>query len=124
MLQVATQSRIYLAVEPVDFRRGIDGLARACRELFDESPMAGSLFLFCNKRRTSFRILAHDGQGYWLCTKRLSQGKLQFWPRANKLGAEQMRLTVSELQILLWNGDPTQAGAMWKRIDTDVAKAT
>lgn len=120
MLQVSAGSRIFLAVHPVDFRKGIDGLARMVKEVFSTHPMSGSFFLFCNKRRNSFKILFYDGQGYWLCMKRLSSGKFRYWPKGNN---ESLKLTVSELQILLWNGDPALAGHMWKKIDTDVEKA-
>ena len=32
MLQITPQMKILVAVEPVDFRRGIDGLARLCQD--------------------------------------------------------------------------------------------
>ena len=38
MIQVTPQMRILVAVEPVDFRRCIDGLARLCREVLDADP--------------------------------------------------------------------------------------
>ena len=74
MIQITPQMRIWLAVAPVDFRKGIDGLAALCRQQLKADPMAGALFVFTNKGRKSLRLLTYDGQGMWLCQKRFSQG--------------------------------------------------
>jgi len=50
MIQITPQMRILVACQPVDFRRGIDGLAATCRQVLKENPMDGALFLFCNRR--------------------------------------------------------------------------
>ena len=44
MIQVTSHTRIVVAVEPVDFRNGIDGLARICKEVLKADPFAGWLF--------------------------------------------------------------------------------
>ena len=106
MLQLTPHSRIFLAIEPVDFRKGIDGLAAVCRQVLAENPRSGALYVFRNRAGTALKILLYDGQGYWLCTKRLSQGRFTFWPRAP---SAHTHLAARELAILLWNGDPTQA---------------
>ncbi len=46
-MQITPQMRILVAVEPVDFRRGIDGMARLCREVLESDPFAGWLFVYC-----------------------------------------------------------------------------
>ena len=46
MIQLVPQLKIMLAIEPVDFRQGIDRLAALCRERFDHDPMSGTLFVF------------------------------------------------------------------------------
>jgi transposase len=106
MLQLTPQSRIFLAIEPVDFRKGIDGLAAVCRQKLREQPLSGAIFVFRNRPATTLKLLVYDGQGYWLCTKRLSQGRCHWWP--HREGAS-VRLAARELQILLWNGHPDQA---------------
>jgi len=108
--------RILVAVEAVDFRKGIDGLARVCRERLEADPMGGAVFVFRNRRATAIKILVFDGQGYWICQKRLSSGRFRWWPRAD--AARLRTLDAHQLQMLLWNGDPeeTPAGPMWKRI--------
>lgn len=82
MLQLTPQSRIFLAVQPVDFRKGIDGLAALCRQTLHENPLGGTVYVFRNRTGTTLKLLAHDGQGFWLCTKRLSQGHFHWWPAA------------------------------------------
>ena len=72
MLQLTPQSRIFVATEPVDFRKGIDGLAAVCRRVLGDNPLSGALYVFRNRVGTTLKILCYDGQGYWLCTKRLA----------------------------------------------------
>ena len=76
MLQITPQMKILVVVEPADFRRGIDGLARLCQQALREDPFAGTVFVFRNRRGTALKVLMYDGQGFWLCHKRLSQGLL------------------------------------------------
>ena len=116
MIQLTPQMRLLVAVAPVDFRRGIDGLCRLCRELLSTDPFSGAVFVFRNRRGTSIKLLAYDGQGYWLCQKRLSQGKFEHWPDAR--GEVQRELLAHELAVLLAAGDPsrTHAAPQWRRV--------
>jgi transposase len=115
MIQVTSQMRIFVAVEPCDFRKGIDGLGGICRNIFKEDPLSGYLFVFRNRRSTSIKILAYDGQGFWLCQKRLSQGCFKWWPDGNMTHELQAR----DLQVLIWNGNPneTKMEPLWKPLD-------
>lgn len=114
MIQIVPQMRILLAVEPADFRRGIDGLSQLCREVLQADPFSGCLFVFRNRSRKAIRVLAYDGQGYWLLTKRLSKGRFSWWPDGGEAGSR--RLEAHELQLLLWNGDPSRAAVapLWR----------
>jgi transposase len=115
MIQVTPQMRILLAVAPVDFRRGMDGLARLCREVLQADPFSGAAFVFRNRRATAIKILVYDGQGFWLAHKRLSRGKFVWWPEGDGVAR---RLEVPQLQLLLWNGNPDRAEAAppWRRV--------
>jgi transposase len=64
MIQVTPQTRVLVAVEPADFRRGIDGLAQVCRGVLRCDPLAGTVFVFRNRRRTAIKVLLYDGQGF------------------------------------------------------------
>ena len=115
MIQITPHMRVLAAVEAVDFRRGIDGLAQACRAILQSDPFAGTVFLFRNRRRTAVKVLVYDGQGFWLCHKRLSKGRFPWWPTSEGAGAP---LRAHELQVLLSAGDPTATGAApaWRKI--------
>jgi transposase len=102
MLQICLPIRIFICNQFVDFRKGIDGLAAVCRNKLDQDPYQGALFVFRNRSRSSLRILVYDGQGFWLCTKRLSKGKFKWWPEGTVADAR-------EIQTLLWNGNPSLA---------------
>jgi len=65
MIQITPQMRIWMAVEAVDFRRGIDGLAKVCREILKTDPFSGCLFVFRNKRATAIKLLVMaKGSGF------------------------------------------------------------
>jgi transposase len=108
--------RVLVAVEPADFRRGIDGLARACREALGADPFSGTVFVFRNRRATAIKLLVYDGQGFWLCQKRLSIGRFRWWPSHDAPGNA---LEAHELAVLLRGGDPraTKAAPIWRRVD-------
>ena len=115
MLQIGPQQKVYGAVEPVDFRKGIDGLAAVCRRALGDNPLSGALYVFRNRTGTTLKILCYDGQGYWLCTKRLSQGRFTWWPTTQDASS---CLSARELAIVLWNGNPQQARMAedWKKL--------
>jgi len=114
MIALAPQMRILVAVEPVDFRNGIDGLGGVCRRELGADPFSGCVFVFRNRRGTAIKVLVYDGQGFWLCQKRLSKGRFRWWPEG---AAEALReLEARELQMMLWNGDPSRGalGPLWR----------
>ena len=114
MIQVAPQMRILVAIEAVDLRKGIDGLAQLCREKLDADPFSGHLFIFRSRRATAIKILAYDGQGFWLAQKRLSKGRFLWWPT----GKEPARvLQAHQAQLLFAAGNPeTEAAPVWRRV--------
>ena len=117
MIQITPQMRVLVAVVPADFRCGIDGLARVCRQSLASDPFSGAVFVFCNRRRTAVKVLVYDGQGFWLCHKRLSGSRFRWWPSGEKETAA--TLHAHELQVLLCGGDPraTRAAPMWRPLD-------
>jgi transposase len=112
MLQISPSTRIFVCVQLVDFRKGIDGLSAVCRNLLEQDPFRGTMFVFRNRGRTTIRLLVYDGQGFWLCTKRLSKGTFRWWP------ADSSSVDARQLQTLLWNGNPelAQFSDNWRQI--------
>jgi transposase len=58
MIQITPQMRVVVAVEPADFRKGIDGLARLCQEALERDPFNGWVFVFRNRKATALKIRA------------------------------------------------------------------
>ena len=59
MIQVTPQMRVLVAIEPVDFRRGIDGLASVCRSVLRSDPFTGTIFVFRNRRSNAVKLLVY-----------------------------------------------------------------
>ena len=109
MIQITPHVRILVAREPLDFRKGIDGTAAVCRQVLEEDPLCGTAFVFRNRTGKMVRVLIYDGQGFWLMTKRQSQGRFRFWCRAGTRATESM--AAHELVALLAGGDWRRAAA-------------
>jgi transposase len=102
--------RILVAIEPVDLRKGIDGLAQLCREKLGADPRLP--IHFPCRRATAIKVLAYDGQGFWMAQKRLSKGRFVWWPT----GKEATRtLQAHQAQLLLAAGNPeAEAAPVWR----------
>lgn len=122
MIQITPHMRILVAVDPIDFRAGIDGLVALCRQRLAADPFSGGVFVFSNRRRSAIKILTYDGGGFWMCQKRLSSGHLAYWP--DGVGPASA-LEACELQVLLMGGDPTQANVPvpWRRLPVLASRA-
>jgi transposase len=118
MIQLVPQLKILLAYEPVDFRKGIDSLVTLCKTRLDQDPFTGALFVFKNRSGTALKLLVYDGQGFWLCLKRFSKGRLHWWPQPSD--APLHPLEAQQLSVLLYNGLPEQAGFadQWRKVDS------
>jgi len=114
LIQITPQLRILVAVEAIDGRKGIDSLAQLCREKLDADPFSGCLFIFRSRSAKSIRILAYDGQGFWLATKRLSKGRFRWWPTGREASKT---LHAHQAQLLLAAGNPeTEAAPVWRQV--------
>ena len=99
----------------MDVRKGIDGLAAVCRQVLGDNPLEGAVYVFRNRAGTALKLLLYDGQGYWLCMQRLSQGRFTWWP---KTADARVPLSARALIIVRWNGDPERAQMAhdWRRV--------
>jgi transposase len=104
MLQFAPGMKVYLALKPVDMRRGFDGLAADLAQVLRNDPFSGAAFVFRSKRGDYVKILTWDGSGLCLFAKRLEKGKF-VWPPIVE-GA--LQLTAAQLALLI-------EGIDWRR---------
>ena len=116
MLQITPHMKVLVAVQPVDFRKGIDGLAAVCKTTLQQDPFAGTMFVFRNRRATAIKVLVYDGQGFWLCQKRLSEGRFRWWPTSADPSTQ--ALAAHQLTVLFSAGNPSRTGAApeWRSI--------
>ena len=132
---ISSPPQIWVAVAPVDMRRGIDGLSSIVQQLLGHAPCAGSAFIFRNRAGNRLRLLLWDGNGVWLCQRRLHQGKF-VWPKAQDtvfaISQEQwqwlvagvdshrailpdaLRVNANPLPADLWQRLSAQASAEWR----------
>jgi transposase len=92
--------RIYLAAEPVDLRRGFDGLAAATRDVIRREPMSGHVFGFLNRRRNRIKLLVWDRTGYLVVYKRLEVGTFSVRTTPQS-GHRHVELDAGDLALLL-----------------------
>lgn len=74
MLSLSPATRVFLALRPIDGRKGFNGLYSLVKETLQQEPTSGFLFVFLNQRRNRLKILTYDGSGLWLLNKRLDRG--------------------------------------------------
>jgi transposase len=96
--------RVLLATKPVDFRKGMDGLAALVQEQLRTDPYSGVIYLFRAKRADRVKLLFWDGTGTVMVSKRLREGKFR-WP---KIEDGVMRLTPGQFGALIEGLDWTR----------------
>jgi len=99
MIGLPTSVRVHLAAEPIDLRRGHDGLVALVRSEWKMNPYEGHLFVFLGRRLDRVKILVWDRNGFVLYYKRLSQGRFRM-PKI-PLGAERIEMDAKMLAMLL-----------------------
>jgi transposase len=97
--------RVVVATKPVDFRKGMNGLAALVKERLSADPFSGVIYVFRSKRADRMKLLFWDGSGVCLFAKRLEGGKFR-WPRIED-GV--MRLSAAQLSALV-------EGLDWMRV--------
>lgn len=105
MIYPSGNFRIYLATKPVDFRKGMDGLASLVQNNFDLNPFSGAIFIFRSKRADRMKVIVWDGTGLVMTYKRI-EGKGFEWP---KIVDGMISLNKSQFEALF-------EGLDWKRV--------
>ena len=98
-------ARIFVAVEPVDLRMGLDGLCARTQHGLALDPFGGDWVVFRNKAGNRLKLLVFDGTGFWLCYRRLERGSW-VWP---KPGEAVMALSHPQFLLLVQGQD-------WRRV--------
>lgn len=99
-------TQVWLAIEPVDLRLGMDGLSSRLQNSLNRRPCDGSAYAFINRRGNRLKLLVWDGTGVWLCQRRLHRGRL-VWPTAD---TPLCSLTHAQWHWLI-------TGVDWQRLD-------
>ena len=102
---IAFPPKILVAIQPIDMRRGADGLASVIQNTLGQLPFDGTAYLFRNRQGHRLKMLIADGQGLWLCQRRLHQGSF-VWPQSTQ---DSLTLTPDQWRWLV-------AGIDWKKL--------
>lgn len=100
MLSLPPSVKVYLAIDPVDMRKGMDALANVVRNVIRQEPMSGHLFVFRGRRGHMLRILFWDRSGWALYSKRLERGCFHV-PVMVPEGAQRVEVEAAELMLML-----------------------
>jgi transposase len=111
MIQITPQHHLFVHIQPIDFRKGMDSIIGLCRSTLKQDPFSGMIFVFKNRRNTAVKLLVYDGTGFWLCAKRFSQGKLQCWPQS-----PHDKVCATTLMVILNQGVPVQLAPSWRQL--------
>ena len=104
---------VWLVLEPVDMRLGIDGLSARIQQSLGRSPCDGTAYAFRNRRGTRIKLLQWDGTGVWLSQRRLHRGSF-VWPRA---GEQLFTLSLAQWHWLI-------TGVDWQRLEAKIQALT
>ena len=104
MFSVPASVRVFVATAPADLRRGFDGLAGLTREVLDQDPLSGHLFVFRNRRGDRLKVLFFASGGYCLFYKRLERGTFRL-PQGD---AARREIDAGDLGLLLEGVDLMQ----------------
>ena len=107
MLTINPHTKVYIARDPLDMRKQIDGLSLHVQEVLSLDPLSSHLFVFRNRSKDKLKVLFWDANGFCLLYKRLSRGRFH-WPSSDQTVAQ---YTLRELQWLLEGMDMDQLTA-------------
>ena len=104
MLSLPPSVRIHLAKDAADMRKGFDGLCQLVRDVLEEDPFTGHLFVFRNRRGDRLKILYWAGDGFAIWYRRLEKGTFRF-PSPNEAEATSVTVKAGDLLMLLQGVD-------------------
>lgn len=96
MILLGSRSKIYVATEPVDFRRGFSKLSSIVRNVLHTDPLSGHIFIFRNKHSNAVKMICFDGWACWTIHAKFAKGKLNWWPEVAQINAAQLMGLLSQ----------------------------
>ena len=97
MISLPENTRIYLALEPINMHRSFDGLALLVKDVIELNPLSGHLFVFRNKRGDKIKCLIWDRNGFAIGYKRIERGRFRF-PKGT---CSRVEINADDLKLLL-----------------------
>lgn len=113
MLTLSATTRIYLAAEPTDLRKGFDTLAAATRHVLRKDPLSGHLFAFYNRRRNRMKVLVWQPSGFLIVYKRIERGTFHL-PVLPRAGQRHIEMEMADL-VLMFEGIDLRGAKRRKR---------
>ena len=114
MLGLPQNAKIYFCSQPVDFRKGFNGLSGIIESHFAMNVLDGHLFLFVNRRGDRIKALWWEPGGLVLWYKRLEQGTFEL-PRAEE-GQPHVTIDATQLAMLIGGVPLSRARKRRKRM--------
>jgi len=96
VIQVGPRVKVFVATDPVDFRKAYRGLSGLVRSLLDNDPLSGHIFAFRNKRGDAVKMICFDGRACWTMHAKFAKGRLSWWPSAHQIQASQLMSLLSQ----------------------------
>jgi len=113
-IDIPDDTKVYVVHDSVDFRCGIDRLVATCATVLKKDAARDGLFMFRNRHSNSLKILFYDGDGYWLCLKRLSKSHFKTWPKTDETLSQ---ICMTEIVDIIKPKSKKQASTMpWLKI--------
>lgn len=101
MFLLSAQTKVFLAKEPTDMRKGFQGLIALTESILEQDPLSGHLFVFINRRRDMLKILHWDGCSFWIWYRQLEQGTHQLPILGAADESAGIELTPTQLTLML-----------------------
>jgi transposase len=97
-----SKTRIYIRPGHTDLRKAVNGLTGIIEGQMESEPFSGNVYLFCNRERKLLKALWWDATGFWLCQKRLEEGRFP-WPETceavRELGGEELSMLLRGIDL-------------------------
>ena len=99
MIGTTRNVKVFACGQPIDLRRGYDGLFALARDVLRHDPLSGHAFLFVSRSRKRCKVLVYDGTGLCIFMKRIETGRFVApWSRS---AGPTIEMTMSELALFI-----------------------